>query len=237
MSGGRGTTRHLDVEWLAVKAGIKPATRVSIDPGRVSELEARAQRDGLAVARAARVVEFPGRAPAAILYVAPDLAYARAVAEAEVPLLPAESERLSFEEEIALHTDLGRLLGFPPCCVAEFCTRLRRGITTRRDGGQAHEDFVAAEAAAAASSTVLGRLNDLSPDRRMRIVTFYPCRYDCPGAASYASAVFAAAAELDPLAAGDLRAALLGTMVVGIDGARGPAARAAEHLAVEFVAF
>lgn len=237
MSGGRGSTRHLDVEWLAVKARVKPATRVSIDPGRASELEARARRDGLAVARAAHVVEFPGRAPAAILYVAPDPAYARTVAEAELPLLPPGNERLSFETEVALHTDLGRLLGFPPCCVAEFCTRLRRGITTRRDGGQAHEDFVAAEAAAAASRALLGRLNDVSPDRRMRIVTFYPCRYDCPPAASYASAVFAAAMKVDPVAAAELRAALLGTMVVGIDGTRGPAALTAEHLAIEFAEF
>ena len=234
MSLGPGARRHLDVEWVAMRAGLKPATRVSIDAGRVTEVEARARRDGLAVVHAARVVEFPGRAPAAILYVAPDEHRARAVADAERPLLPPDNAQLALDREVESHTELGRLLGFPACCVDEFCRRLRRGINVRLDGTWAHEDFVAAETAASASRGVLGRLNDLSPDRRMRIVTFYPCRYDCPIAADYAAAVLAAAERVDPVATAALRSALLGTMRIGIHGARGGEARAGEHLALDF---
>jgi hypothetical protein len=214
---------QLDVEWLAMKAGLKPANRVTMAPERAGELEARAQRDGLFVARGARVVEFPGRAPAVVLYVARDAASVRLLAEAEAPLFPPESARLRVDEAVALHTQLGRLLGFPACCVAEFGVRLRRGVTRRLDGRSAHEDFVAAECAVQKSSRCLGRLNDLTSDRRARIVTFYPCRYDCAAAADYAAAVFAAAEQASPVAAAALRGALLGTVAIAADGSRGPA--------------
>jgi len=116
--------------------------------------------------------------------------------------------------------------------------RLQRGITRRLAGGEAHEDFVAAECAARGSRQCLGRLNDLVPDRRVRIVTFYPCRYDCPTASAYAAAVFAAAVKVDALAAAELRAALVGEMRIGVDGTRGPAATPGmETLTVDFANF
>lgn len=220
-----------------MKAGLKPANRISVDPGRAAEVEARARRDGLAAVRGAHVVAFPGQSPAVLLYVAPAATYAREVANAEAPLLPPQNAGLALDEELVLHAELGRLLGFPACCVEEFGIRLRRGITCRLDGSHADEDFVAAEAAAAKSRAFLGRLNDLSADRRTRIVTFYPCRYDCPLASAYATAVFAAAVELDPVAAEALHAGLLGTMHIAVDGTRGLEAVAAEHLTVEFADF
>jgi hypothetical protein len=231
------TVHRLDIEWIAMKAGIKPAVRVSIDPGRAVEVEVRARREGFAAVRGPHGVEFPGRSPSVILYLARDDAYARAVAEAEAPLLPPENVGLSLDEELILHARLGQMLGFPPCCVDEFGARLRRGITARLDGSYAHEDFVAAEAATRRSQAFLGRLNDLSADRRMRIITFYPCRYDCPQASTYAAAAFAAAVEVDAVAAADLRAALLGEMHIGVDGTRGLDAQARKNLAVEFVTF
>lgn len=220
-----------------MKAGIKPANRLSIDPGHADEVENRARRDGFSAVRGPHVVEFPGRAPAVILYLAHDEAYARSVAAAEAPLLPPENAGLALEEELILHVELGRLLGFPVCCVEEFGKRLCRGITSRLDGSYAHEDFVAAEAAARRSQTFLARLNDLASDRRMRILTFYPCRYDCPLASAYAAAVYAAAVAVDAVAAEELRMALLGTMHVGADGTRGLDALAAAHLSIEFAAF
>ncbi|MFN8641292.1 MAG: hypothetical protein U0802_06395 [Candidatus Binatia bacterium] len=54
------------------------------------------------------------------------------------------NQRLDLDQEVALHTRFGALLGFLACCVAEFCARLRRGITSRADGSYGHEDFVAA---------------------------------------------------------------------------------------------
>ncbi len=220
-----------------MKAGIKPASRVSIDPGQAAEIEVRARRDGFAAVRGPRIVEFPGRAPAVILYLAHDETHALAVAKAEAPLLPPENAGLSLDEEVILHAQLGQLLGFPACCVDEFGIRLRRGITCRFDGSYAHEDFVAAEAAAKKSHKFLARLNDLSADRRMRIITFYPCRYDCPLASTYAAAAFAAAVEVDAVAAAALRTALLGEMHIGVDGTRGLDAVAGENVAVHFVTF
>jgi hypothetical protein len=231
-------SNRLDIEWIAMKAGVKPANRVSVEPRRADEVESRLRRDGFAVARSAGAVKFPGREPSTILYVAPDERKAMALAAAEARLLPSSDAKLPLDEEIALHTRFGELLGFPRCCVAEFCNRLRRGITCRIDGGVADEDFVAAECAARASRRFLGRLNDLSPDRRARIVTFYPCRYDCPAASDYAAAVFAAAAKMDATAAAELRAALLGEMHIGVDGTRGDAAAAMPgSLRVDFTIF
>jgi len=220
-----------------MKAGIKPANRVSVDPGSAADVEVRARREGFAVVRGPHVVGFPGRPPATILYLARDETYARAVAKAEAPLLPPGNAALSLDAELILHAQLGQLLGFPACCSEEFGNRLRRGITARRDGSYAHEDFVAAESAAEQSRTFLARLNDLSADRRMRIITFYPCRYDCERASTYAAAAFAAAVEVDGGAAADLRTALLGRMHIGVDGRRGLDALAGEHLVVEFPTF
>jgi hypothetical protein len=229
---------RLDIEWLAIKAGLKPANRVTIAPERAADLEARARREGFAVERGARMVEFPGRPPSLILYLSPSAERARELVDAEAPLLPPESNGLRVDEAVPLHARFGRLLGFPPCCVEEFGIRLRRGVTRRLDGGDAHEDFVAAECAARASERFLGRLNDLSPNRKVRIVTFYPCRYDCAAASEYAAGVFGSAQAADPAAAKALREALLGRMTIATDGTRGPsAAQGGEVLTVEFVEF
>src|SRR5882724_449822 len=117
MSRGSDSSRRVDIEWIAMKAGVKPANRISIDQGRAAEVEVRARRVGFAAVRGPHIVEFPGRPPAVILYVARDESYALAVAEAEAPLLPPENAGLSLEEEMILHARLGRLLGFPACCV------------------------------------------------------------------------------------------------------------------------
>ncbi len=227
--------RRIDVEWVAIKAGIKPANRVTVDPERAGEVEVRAQREGFHVERGARVIEFPGRPASAILYISPDPERARELVAAEAPLLPPRGNRLPVAESVPLHVRLGGLLGFPRCCVQEFANRLRRGITTRSSGGDAHEDFVAAECASAASQRYLGRLNDLSADRRLRIITFYPCRYDCPTAAKYAAAVFKAAAALDHAAAIAIRASMLGEMKIDVTGGRGTdAAGNQESLTLQF---
>ena len=238
MQGSDAGTGHLDIEWIAMRAGIKPANRVTLAPDHTAGLEARARREGLAVARGAQLASFPGRPPSAVLYVSRDAQRVRELAEAEAPLLSGEHGRLAVEHAIPIHTRIGHLLGFPPCCIAEFCVRLRRDVTRRLDGRRAHEDFVAAECAARASQRFLGRLDDLSPDRHMRIVTFYPCRYDCPTAADYAAAVFAHAERADAAAAAALRAALLGTKAIAVNGRRGPDASAGgEVLSLEFSDF
>ena len=67
MSGGSGRSDRIDVEWLAMRAGVKPANRVTVSPEYVEQVTARARRDGLTVEQAARPVEFPGRPPSLIL--------------------------------------------------------------------------------------------------------------------------------------------------------------------------
>jgi len=241
-SGGHGGPRgpggngSVDVEWVAVQAGLKPANRITIEPQRAGDVELRARRAGFHVERGPKLVEFPGRPPAMILYISPERDRARELVAAETQLLPP-GRPMPIEDSVHWNTRVGELLGFPRCCVEEFAVRLRRSVTRRLDGGDAHEDFVAAECAARASRRLLGRLNDLSPDRRARIVTFYPCRYDCPSAAGYAAAVFAAAEGALPAAAAALRAALLGTMSIAVDGSRGVAHAGLETLTLEFAEF
>jgi hypothetical protein len=235
MNQSRVRAGRLDIEWIAIKAGLKPANRITIAPERAGDVETRARSEGFAVERGARLVEFPGRPPSMILYVSPDAARARELVEVEEPLLRPEGEGLPVDEAVPLHARLGALLGFPSCCVDEFGVRLRRGVTRRIDGRIAHEDFVAAECAKRASQQFFGRLNDLSPDRHSRIVTFYPCRYDCRAASTYAAGVFNAAVRVDRGAAAALRDALLGTMTIAADGARGAEAIAGgDVLTIEF---
>jgi len=226
---------RLDLEWIAMQAGLKPTIRVTVEPEHADAVAARARRDGCAVERAAHVIEFPGRAPSVVLYLARDANRARELVGAEAPLLPVNGRPLPLDEALPLHTRLGELLGFPRCCIDAFCARLRRGVTRRLDGRDAHEDFVAAEDAARASHRFLARLNDLSPDRRARIVTFYPCRYDCPTASTYAAGVFTQAERVHPAAAAELRTALLGRVSILTDGTRGrPDAADRAALTVDF---
>ncbi len=201
-------------------AGLKPASRIAVDAGGADDAERRLRDAGMAVVRRGPV-PFGGRLPVVLLYVAPAAGGAREVAEVEARLLAERSPAITLEQAVALHRRLGLLLGFPACCVDEFCERVRRGVGRRLDGREAHEDFVAAEGAARASKRFLGRLNDLAADRRVRLVTFSPCRYDCPVAAGYAAGVFEAAGRSDPGGASALRSALLGRFSIGPDGARG----------------
>jgi hypothetical protein len=262
---------RLDIEWIAMQAGLKPANRLTVEPQRAAEVIERVQRQGFAVERGARLVEFPGRRAAMILYVSRDAERVREMAEVEAPLLPPESVDLEVERAVRGHLRLGELLGFPGCCVADFATRLRqrdarrihisawswhalwaklravagadpsqpsRRIRDRQRWFAADEDYLSAQRAARASRSFLGRLNDLAVDRHMRIITFYPCRYDCPHAATYAAAVFDAAQRTDPKGAAELHAALLGSMAIAPDGSRGEAARKqSEFVEVEFREF
>lgn len=244
-----GLPAHFDVEEVAMAAGLKPASRVTVEPGEADEAAERARERGLHVERRGPV-SLAGRSPVVLLYLSRDPALALGLAEAETPLV-RPGEPPSAEEAAAAHARLGRLLGFPACCVDAFCGRLRRGAEpagasrepepasgTRPDGGGEHEDFVAAEEALRASGRLLGRLNDLSSDRRVRLVTFYPCRYDCPAAADYAGALFAAAKEADPASAAALRSALLGRFTIASDGTRVGAPRpGSRHVALEFREF
>jgi len=211
-----------DVDWLAFKVGLKPANRLTLGPEHEPKIVERARARGYAIARASRTVELPGREPEAVLYVARTAEYARDLAEAEAPILPGGPSRPPDAEVLRAHARLGELLGFPSCCTAAFTKRLARGVTRRASGGFAHEDFVAAEDAAAASRELLGRLNILLPDRTARLIAYYPCRFDCEPAARYAGAVFEQVARVAPGPAEALRTALLRRVALTANGGRQP---------------
>lgn len=172
-------------EWLAFEAGLKAAIRVVLPQhANLAELERRVHARSWGFFAPEHALEFTG-GDQHLAYVARDDDAARALAEAERASLCDDRE-----ERARRNAHVGRLLGYPGCCAEAFAERMRRGVTTCLDGTTAHEDYAAAEAAARASGTFLGRLNNLLPDRaHPRLVTWYPCRYDCPASAAFAAAL------------------------------------------------
>ncbi|MCB9597454.1 MAG: hypothetical protein H6719_32330 [Sandaracinaceae bacterium] len=194
------------LEVLAFAIGIKPALRIQV---------ARADGDVEAArwrARGAAVVAVSG-----MLYVARDEARARALEAAEAIVLPGRFGRAPDHDVLDAHRALGRLLGYPPCCVDGFLERVVRGVDVRADGTPAAERVVAAEAALARSRRVLARPSFLLPKRRA-LVPFDPCAFDCEPALAYADALFAAYRERDRAEADALRAALLRDVRLASDG-------------------
>lgn len=168
-----------DLELRAFFAGIKPALRIWIRSGEVSSIEAKLAK--AAIARTERGSEL-------FLYAARDEGSARALRDAELSILPGSTGAPRPDA----HRELGRLLGYPRCCVDAYVDRVMRGVDVRRDGTRARERLVAAEDARDRSHVSLGRLNFMTPDR---LVPFDPCAFDCAIALRYADAVFALAPD------------------------------------------
>jgi hypothetical protein len=150
---------HADVEMVALAAGLRTATRALIPADQLGPVRTRYERAGLAavVATAGRGY---GPEPHVIVYGGRTEADARLALEAENTRDGAE---------------LGRLLGYPPCCIG-FFTRAR------------HPDqFEAARAAWVARPAP--RLNTLLFGCGVRFISFEPCRFDCPRAIETADAI------------------------------------------------
>lgn len=197
-SGGEGP----GLERLAFARGLKPALRLRLGEGRGEEASAYWR------GRGAYAVAFEG-----ILYVARDPALARELADVEEPIRPDRSPGRLEEDHVERHRTLGRLLGYPACCVDGFLERLRRGVTTTREGRPSTERAVAARDALARSERCYGRLNVLLP-RREALVPFDPCRFDCEPALRYATALLEAYGAHDAVAAERLRERLVVDIVV-----------------------
>lgn len=214
--------RHrVDVEWCALRAGVKPALRTSIEPAFAGQAAARMREAGYSVIQAGRDLRWPGGQSQAILYVARSESLAEALRDAEAPVLPGGPPRPPSPDVLAAHERVGTLLGFPPCCIDSYLARLRRGVGTRAGGGTAHEDFVAAEDAAGRSRLLHGRLNEILRTRGPCLLSFYPCRFDCSRALAYADAALAAVRSEDPEAAARLCAALAVPLWIHVEGPRG----------------
>lgn len=123
----------------------------------------------------------------------------------------------------AMHERLGELLGYPPCCVAAHVERSAFEAAFHLSGRQ---DYLAAADAASRTSVFHARLNGFLPGGRAKLVSFYPCRYDCEASLALADGVYAALQAAAPDDAGVLRAALVTRVAVSLDGAvqLGPAA-------------
>lgn len=174
----------------------------------------RAAAAGFPVARLERPAILGGEAQT-VLYVSRDLARAEQLRDAEAGVLPGGPVRPPTAEVLAAHRVLGAGLGYPPCCVDAFLARLARGVTRARDGGEAHEDFVAAEDAASRTGVFHGRLNHLRFHEQVKVVSFYPCRYDCPEALALAGRLHDLVRARDPAAAEALARRLAEPLAVG----------------------
>lgn len=209
-----------DTEWIAFEAGLKPGIRITVEAAWLESLERRVAGAGFATTRAARPVVFPGRAPQEIVYVGRTAAAADELRALESKILPDLGGGSPAEETLECHRSLGRALGFPDCCVEAYLVRLARGVTTTRDGRSAHEDFVAVEDALTRTEKALGRLNPLLFERRVRFISHYPCRYDCPPSAAYAGRLHALLAARLPREAQEMRDALCTRIAITPDGGR-----------------
>lgn len=219
----------MDPEWIAFTTGLKPAIRRTVDPAELPRVEARLRSPDVVVLRARETARLGSREQA-VLYVARSLDHASALRSAEDGVLPGRGVAADARER---HRLIGRLLGFPGCCVEAFLRRLDRGVDrldAEGPGGLA-EDYVAARGAWVPGADA--RVNPLLMPARAQLISFYPCRYDCPEAVALAEGLRAVLAARDPTAAGSLVALLSRPVAIAPDGARSLLALDASRSVVE----
>ena len=121
----------MDAEWIAFVAGLKPAIRRTVDPADLARVEAQLRAAGAVVLRARGTARLGAREQA-VLYAARTADHAGALREAEEGVLPGQSGAPDAADR---HRAVGRLLGFPACCVEAFLARLARGVDRLAPGG------------------------------------------------------------------------------------------------------
>lgn len=199
--------RQLDVEYLAFSRGIKPAVRISGTTEEVEAAERRYRELGAEVRRGRRVIASAERW---IAYVAHS---------------DREAERMRYLDGVAPtltwlrkrwndpNVELGRLLGYPDCCVKAFGRRARgRRLKTE------HDWYRAACAARLARSDF--RLNVLLMAEGRSLLSFEPCRYDCANALELRSLIADAVRADDPEWLDYVECQARLPIAVGPDGAR-----------------
>ena len=206
-----------DPEWLALREGLKPAIRILAAKGEGAAIAARFVSRGASVVFADPAAVVNGTA-VDIVYVARREREAAAVRDAEHPLVTAVGG--SVRDQARANEDVGRLLGFPRCCVESFCARIERGVNRLVPRGPSvfAEDYVAARDALVPRPDA--RLDNLLLASGVRLVTFYPCRYDCGVAIRYADAILAAMERRQPGAASSLVRELARDVALSPSGAR-----------------
>ena len=191
--------------------------------GEAQRLARGLRARGAAVVLADEPARFDRSERQTIVYAARSLDRAEAVRAAEQATLATDSSVSRIES----HRELGRLLGYPRCCVDAFLS-----VTSAFDVPGASyqgrdEDVLHAQGALARTAGhPHARLNPLLLSSRIRLVTFYPCRYDCEPALRYADALSTAIARKDRAAALQLDAALACEVILAANGARALVERA-----------
>ncbi|MEZ4391685.1 MAG: hypothetical protein R3A48_11360 [Polyangiales bacterium] len=181
-------THGVGPERLAFELGIKPALRVVLAEAPETEAlsrEARARGWGFyAPEEPLRFTRYTQR----VAYLARSDEDALRLADAEAPMRPGEG-RVALGDA-ASNARVGRLLGYPACCTEAFAARVERGVTLCPEGRLAHEDYAAARWAMRDVARAESLLNNLLPDDGgARLITWYPCRYDCAASTEFARAL------------------------------------------------
>lgn len=163
-------SQHRDVELVALRAGLRTAMRVSVVHSQLEEVLARFEAAGVVAMVAPITGRYEGE-DHALVFAALNERDARRAVEAEV----ADDERA-----------LGKLLGYPECCIEAFVRR-----------PDSMWPYLGARAAWVPRP--LPRLNTLLYGIGARFISFEPCRYDCAHAAEAADAIALALAEVDEM--------------------------------------
>jgi hypothetical protein len=132
-----------------------------------------------------------------IVYAAHEPAVAEELRYVERRLL-CEGPQLEAVERQALNERIGRLLGYPECCIQAFLARTARATT---NGDQIRA------ALAATAGPPRWPLHHLLPDF-YKPISHFPCAYDCAPSLAYAERARAAIARLDPEFAATVEAML-----------------------------
>jgi hypothetical protein len=216
-----GGHQRIDVEWLALAAGLKPAIRIAATALEASAIAGRFQAMGAAVVTARGPVGVH-RHEHTLVYVARTAADAAAARAAERPLL---ATHLPPRDKAYYAGELGLRLGYPRCCVDAFTARILRGPGKLRPGDRdsVHEDYVAAHDALVDRPD--WRLNNLLLRQHLRVITFEPCRYDCGVALAFAREVVRLIEAQDPASMRVLEDRLKRPLVLTAAGARAWARR------------
>lgn len=175
-----GSERSLDIQWLAFKAGLKLAMRVSCDPSSADAIERRYRAGGAQVRRGLRVIDGERQA---VVYVAQTAARAEELRNLDCGTTPIAWVRNFF---VGHDRELGTLLGYPACCVQAFQRRARPRLD---DWYRTAQNAWMARPAP--------RLNVLLMPEGRSLLSFYPCRYDCEAALELADRIADIAREAD----------------------------------------
>ncbi|MFO0630908.1 MAG: hypothetical protein U0325_35505 [Polyangiales bacterium] len=216
---GPAPVDHRGPEWIAFEAGLKPAIRVVLAaPDEIADLAATVRSRGWGFYASPDPVRFSSYTQR-IGYVARTDDDARALADLEAP---EGDDGVRFAAgDAAQNERLGVGLGYPACCTAAFARRIALGVSRCPDDTLAHEDYAAAAWALADTTAPHWTLNNLLPDPDPpRLVTWFPCRYDCEATRRYAEALFAILEARSPTMAAAWRAALQQRTGVDRDGGR-----------------